>query len=407
MRVVMNLLAAGGWKTGIGHYATQLLRGLRKQAEEDRIDAYPPGWMRGLRGTCAWFLAQTERKRVVAPTAKRPASHQNGVTRSRLRVIGRAMTRWHFRKRFTRRNCDLYHEPNFISLPSDVPTIATLHDLSVLLHPEWHPADRVAFYERQFPSSLDRCVHFLTVSEFARREIIQTLHLPPERVTRTYNGVRRGLRPMPPEETAAALRDLRLPPRYLLYFGTLEPRKNVLLLMRAYCSLPAAVRDAWPLLLVGHWGWKTEAIAEYYATVARHRNVRHLGYVPDKHSAAIYNGARALAYPSLYEGFGMPPVEMLACGGAVLASTAGPIAETVGGQAHLVPPEDFDGWRDALLRVVQDDDWWLSLRRGAVERARLFTWERCAADTLKVYRQVCGADLPLVRGLEWERRAAG
>src|SRR5205807_4710637 len=90
----------------------------------------------------------------------------------------------------------------------------------------------------------------------------------------------------------------------------------------------------------------------------------------------------------------MPPMEMLACGGAVLASTAGPIVETVGHQAHLIPAEDCDGWRAALLRVVQDDEWCDSLRQGAVEVARPYTWERCAAETLQVYRKICGNAAP-------------
>src|SRR5262249_10484374 len=125
---------------------------------------------------------------------------------------------------------------------------------------------------------------------------------------------------------------------------------------------------------------------------ARHRGVLHLGYLAEEHLAAVYNGARALVYPSLYEGFGLPPIEMMACGGAVLASTAGAIAETVGRRAHLTDPADVDGWRDALRRVVADDDWWRSLRAGVTVAARPFTWERCAADTLRVYRQLCGRD---------------
>lgn len=104
--------------------------------------------------------------------------------------------------------------------------------------------------------------------------------------------------------------------------------------------------------------------------------------------AALYCGARALVYPSLYEGFGLPPLEMLACGGAVLASTAGALRETVGGQAHLVDPEDDDGWHASLTRVVFDDDWWHSLRQGAEEVARPYTWDQCAADTLGVYQAV-------------------
>jgi alpha-1,3-rhamnosyl/mannosyltransferase len=118
--------------------------------------------------------------------------------------------------------------------------------------------------------------------------------------------------------------------------------------------------------------------------------VRRRGYVAHQHKAALYNGARALAFPSLYEGFGLPPVEMLACGGAVLASTAGAVAETAGAAAHLIDPHDEDGWRAALLRVCTDDEWWQSLRRNAVAAVRPYTWENCARATLGVYRKVCG-----------------
>src|SRR5262249_36572360 len=155
------------------------------------------------------------------------------------------------------------------------------------------------------------------------------------------------------------------PERYLLYLGTLEPRKNVLTLLRAYCSLPGGLRRRYPLLLVGGWGWNAADVAAYLHETARHRGVLHLGYLADKYLPAVYNGARALAFRWLYEGFGLPPVEMLACGGAVLASTAGAVVETAGAQAHCIEPHDLDGWRRALWRVLTDDDWWQGLRAGA------------------------------------------
>src|SRR5262249_41027144 len=253
----------------------------------------------------------------------------------------------------------------------------TLHDLSVLLHPEWHPPERVALFEKHFPATLRQAVHFLTDSDFVRQEIVRTLGIPAGLVTRTYMGVRPNMRPLPPDHVARQLQQPGLPPRYLLYLGTLEPRKNMLRLMRAYCGLPDAVRARWPLLLVGGWGWKTEAIADYYHNEAKHKGVRHLGYLEDEHLPVIYNGARALVFPSHYEGFGLPPVEMMACGGAVLASTAGTLVETLGSHAHLIDAEDTDGWRDALARVTQDDDWWHFLRQGVTDLAKKFTWDRC------------------------------
>src|SRR5439155_14500276 len=170
--------------------------------------------------------------------------------------------------------------------------------------------------------------------------------------------------------------------------GTIEPRKNVLTLLRAYGSLPDHLRARYPLLLVGGWGWNAADVAAYLDSEAKARGVLHLGYVADEHTPALYNGARALLFPSFYEGFGLPPLEMMACGGAVIASTAGAIAETVGRRAHLLDPHDLDGWRAAMGRVAEDDDWCQELREGAEDVARPFTWEACAADTPRAYRLV-------------------
>jgi alpha-1,3-rhamnosyl/mannosyltransferase len=400
MRVVVNQQAALGLKTGIGHYTTELLRCLRQQAGPQEIEAYPEGWVRWARDVASRARPFLEaRGHHKAPDQNTTNSRFTTLRRAaigRLRQTGRTFISRHFQHTCRRRRYDLYHEPNFTPLPTDCPTIATLHDLSVLLYPQWHPADRVAHFMRHFPEAMRHCVHFLTVSDFTRQEVIRTLGIAPEKVTRTYNGYRRSMAPLSRETVAAILKRLDLPARYLLHVGTIEPRKNVKLLLQAYCSLPASLRERWPLLLVGSWGWNTAEVAEYYHAEARHRGVLHLGYVAEAHMAVLYNGARALLFPSLYEGFGMPPIEMMACGGAVLASTAEALVETVGRKAHLLSPHDIDAWRAAMQRVVEDDDWWRKLRDGVIEDARPFTWERCAADTLRVYRSLTGtATLPL------------
>ena len=392
MRVVVNQLAALGQKTGIGHYTSQLLRCLRALATPDELLAFPEGWLRRARETFTRIRPYLEQPQVRAADGRHPpaASSQRTNALGLLRQWGRSITAAQFRRTCARRACTLYHEPNFIPLPSDLPTIVTVHDLSVLLHPEWHPLDRVHYFEKHFHQGLERCSHFLAISEYARQELIRTLHIPADKVTRTYMGMRPGLGPRPGDEVRATLKQLGLPSQYLLYLGTIEPRKNVLTLLRAYCALPAKTREEWPLLLVGGWGWNTEAVAEYYEGVAKQRGVIHVGYVADQFVPALYTGARALAYPTIYEGFGLPPLEMMACGGAVLAGTAGAVVETIGKKAQLIAPRDLDGWRNALLRVTTDDEWWMSLRAGAQEIARPYTWEACAADTWGVYCRVAG-----------------
>ncbi len=385
MRVLVDGICTwDGAKTGVGYYTSGLLTGLASLTAADAVHLYPPAWLgctlAGWKRCRRWL--PHGRGRLDEPP-KGPAT--KGPPSLKHRLLQR-----HFEHFCQRGGYDLYHEPNHIPFVSDVPTLATIHDLSVLLHPEWHPAERVRDYERRFERGLARCSHLLTVSEFTRRQVITVLGWPADRVTRTYNGVRASMRPLPPEMVQGVLHRLNLPSRYLLHVGTIEPRKNLLMLLNAYRSLPSQLRASCPLVLVGGWGWNHEEIGRFLQTESRHLPVFHVGYLPERDLPAIYNGARALVLPSHYEGFGLPAVEMLACGGAVLASTAEALVELVSGQAHLVDPADEAGWRQAMQRIITDDEWRSSLRAGATRRASHFTWEACAAQTLRVYSRLSG-----------------
>ena len=236
MRVVVNQLAGLGHKTGIGHYTAELLRCMGTQRGDDEIEVFPTGWLRRVGRT--YKRARPYLDPPAAANGKHPSSTSLMSRRGkslvwRLQDLGKAWVARRFRMACARNRYDLYHEPNFIPFPSDCPTVVTVHDLSVLLHPEWHPADRVAYFEKHFRKGLDLASHILAISDFGREEIIRRLGVSPERVTRTYMGIRRGLRPLAQEEIAPILAQLGLPAQYLLYLGTIEPRKNVLRLMRA------------------------------------------------------------------------------------------------------------------------------------------------------------------------------
>jgi glycosyltransferase involved in cell wall biosynthesis len=392
MRVLLNNLTGVRQKTGIGHYITELVRTLRVQHQEHQFVTFPGPWVEA--GARAWRrlhqgLGNVKRRCFGGGTSKAG----DGRLRIWLNARARAWAAWHFRTFRAGRPFDLYHEPNNVPFPCDRPTVATIHDLSALLFPQWHPADRVAHYAQHFEPGLKRCVHLLADSEFTRRELIEHFHVAPDKVTFVPLGMRADLRPMAPDEVRPILERLGMPGQYLLHVGTIEPRKNLLTLMRAYCDLPSAARERCPLVLVGGWGWNVTEAANFYHGTARHQQVRHLGYVADGELPALYNGARALVLPTHYEGFGLPPLEMLACGGAVIASTAGAVVETVGRQAHIVAPLDVPGWRDAMHRVIADDDWRDELRRGGQGVARPYTWKRCAAETLRIYASALGRQL--------------
>jgi alpha-1,3-rhamnosyl/mannosyltransferase len=303
----------------------------------------------------------------------------------------------YLRAAFDPRLVDLYHEPNYFPLRTRLPTVVTVHDLSAVLHPEWHPPNRVAQFEFDFLPRVREFAHILTDSDHARGEIIRRLNLPPEKVTRAYPGVRAGLRPRSAEEIGPVRERLGLPERYLLHVGSLEPRKNLLMLLKAYTSLPADVRERCPLVLAGPWGWRFEELRGYYEAEAKHRNVNHLGYVPEADLPAVYAGARALVFPTWYEGFGLPAAEMLACGGAVLASSTPAVAEVVGACGMRIDPADADGWRTAMQKAIAEDDWLNTLRVGAVERAAEFTWGTCARDTVSAYGAALRSASPLLR----------
>ncbi len=399
MRVVMNVSATVGSKTGVGHYTAELLKALQATGEVE-MSTYPHPVLSKLHKTLGGgpkvvaLPPQPAPAGAGLPAGPAPAKHAEIARPSWLRRVRaplrhgwRMVNSVYTRAVFDRRRYDLYHEPNFVPLPGRLPAVVTIHDLSPILYPHWHPADRIAWFARHFTPNVRKIAHVLAVSEFARQEIITTFHFPPERVTRTYNGVRDHFRPLPPAETANTLRQLGLPPSYLLHVGTIEPRKNLDMLLRAYCGLPADLRERCPLVLVGAWGWRMEETAKYFEAEARHKNVIRPGYLPDGALAAVYNGARALVFPTLYEGFGMPAAEMLACDGAVLSSTAGAVAEVLGGCGHLIDPNDSDGWRAAMAKVITDGDWRDDLRKGGVAQAAQFTWEACARDTLTAYRK--------------------
>jgi glycosyltransferase involved in cell wall biosynthesis len=286
--------------------------------------------------------------------------------------------------RWAARRCQLYHEPNHIPLRCDLPTVTTMHDLSVLVHPEWHPADRVRWYERDLQAGVRQTRRFIAASEFTKREMIARLGIRPEIIDVTYQAPRPVFRPQPAEQVRRTLAALRLPERFFLYVGTLEPRKNLPGLLRAYAALPADVRRQNPLCIAGGWGWKAEQLRALLSQ--GFDEVRLLGYVDDAGLADLYTACTALAWPTLYEGFGLPPLEALACGAPVIVSDVTSLPEVVGDAGVRLHPDDLPAWTAALRRMAEDTKWRTALAAAGLNQAARFSWPRCAAQTAACYR---------------------
>ena len=341
MRVLFNGASAIRPKTGVGHTTANLHAALERLSPQDDFWLYPGERVRRFAAT---FLQTHRTHDRFNGTSETPAPTLPRRLALRLARIAYAA---HFHSVARLGRFDLYHEPNLVPFRVQMPTVVTVHDLSVILFPQWHPAERVKRYEQAFARGVEAAAHILVDSDAVRSEAIRVLGLAPERVTTIHCGISPSYRPQTPEEVAAVRKRLDLPPRYLLYVGTVEPRKNLTTLLRAFCDLPGELRAACPLILGGSWGWKSEPERELFESEARHKGVRYLGYVADEDLPGLYAGAEALFYPSHYEGFGLPPVEMMACGGVCVVSTADAVQEIVGTHAPALEPTDLEGWRDA------------------------------------------------------------
>jgi glycosyltransferase involved in cell wall biosynthesis len=236
-------------------------------------------------------------------------------------------------------------------------------------------------------AAVRRADHLLAISEHTRRDLIDLLGAPPAGVTVTHCGVDPTFRPLDAAQVAAWRARYGLPERFILYVGTLEPRKNVPRLLDAYARLRRR-GPVPPLVLVGGRGWRHAAIDARLAALGLGDAVRFLGYVPAAELPLCYNAAGVFVYPSLYEGFGLPPLEALACGTPVVTSNAASLPEAVGDAAVLVDPRDPAALADALAAALADEPLRQRLRAAGLAQARRFSWRRMAEQTLAVYHDV-------------------
>ena len=384
LRVVLDDRPLRRTLTGIGNYIDQLLRHAPQVAPDVEIDPFV-------------FTHLSRRSwRETLADRERQARREEGSSTEPRDVRGSRVPWWVRRGiqagyatcfRFkTRGRYDLYHEPNHVPIASDLPTVTTIHDLSVLVHPEWHPADRVRWYEAGFARGVRQTRRFIAASQFTKCEMVERLGVPAERIDVTYQAPRPAFGPQTPEHVAHTRRELDAPGSFFLYVGTLEPRKNVTGLLDAYAALPDAIRISHPLLIAGAWGWKAEALTEKLSARRLSKHVRLLGYLHDPQLAGLYAACTALVWPTFYEGFGLPPLEAMACGAAVIVSDTASLPEVVGDAGVLLDPNDGPAWTDAMRRAAEDDAWRSEQSTAGMQRAAAFSWERCVRETIACYR---------------------
>ncbi len=288
-----------------------------------------------------------------------------------------------------RHDVDLVHGTvNVVPLLARIPSVVTVHDLSFLRLPGMFPAAKSRYLKLAVAQSVRRATHVIAVSAGTRADVVELLGIPEGKVTVVHSGVSPAFRPL----AAATIERFRVSHfggrPYILHVGTLQPRKNIDVLIRAYAGLRRELQLPHMLVLVGARGWMFEDLFDLVRSEGLSEHVFFAGYVRWEDLPLWYNSSDLFAYPSAYEGFGFPLLEAMACGVPVVASSVPTSVEVVGDAGLTVSPGSQEALQMALTRVLEDSTLRAELVERGLARAATFTWERTAAETVAVYERV-------------------
>ncbi len=356
MHVALDTQSTRGRKTGVGRYTASLLAALRRVAPQDKFAELSWG---------ADVVMRTDR-RLRWQQWELPRQARS-VSAAVLHVTGFDAPRW-----------------------KPCPVVLTVHDLIGMLFPQNLPLVSRFYWSRWLPWSVRWADRVIADSEHTRGDLIRLLRIPGERIEVVHLGVGQAFRPQEGRAVLQAVHDrYGLPKAFILYVGTLEPRKGLDTLVAAYGSLAADTPHH--LVIAGKRGWYTDALFRQVQALGLGQRVHFAGYVADEDLPALYNLADLFVFPSQYEGFGLPVLEAMACGTPVVCSNAASLPEVAGDAALLVPPGDAPALAAAIRRMLADPALQAAMRARGLERARRFTWEETARRTALVYRQLGGA----------------
>jgi alpha-1,3-rhamnosyl/mannosyltransferase len=378
LRVGFNAAALAAPRPGIGNYILHLEAALAESGDVELFSFSGREWRPGAASVSQGVARSTAVKRL------------RGIARPLLPLL-RKWRRLQQQRAFAhgerRHALDVYHEPNYVPFVARVPTVITIHDLSWVRYPETHPRDRVRWLEREMPAAVERAAAIIVDSDFTRGEVLSAYAVNADRVHRVHLGVARSFHPRGATETTPLLRTLGIEHGgYLLTVGTLEPRKNIGHVLDAYALLPDHLRDRYPLAVAGASGWRAGRLTTRLNALAAGGRVRFLGAVADADLSSLYAGAVAFVFASIYEGFGLPPLEAMASGVPVLVSNRSALPEVVGDAAMMLDPDRPDDTAKRIEGLLDDPDALARMRERGLRRAAAFTWGACAQKTIAVYR---------------------
>lgn len=378
--------------TGIGNYTLNLLSEFQALSAIDSVDCFD-----GDR-----FSPAADVLKVLACPTQAASGVGAGGWKSKVRTSLRSLplayrlkAAWsesRFKQGGHMRQDFIYHEPNFILKAHDGPSVTTVHDLSFVSHPQFHPAERVNWLNRQLPRTLERADFVITDSEIVRAQLIEQFSVPPDRVRAIYLGADARFRPRSEEATQSALAKYDLiHGRYLAFVGTIEPRKGLSILLDAWERLPEVTRRNWPLVIAGAPGWQNSDLMGRILSLQDKGEIRFLQFVSAHDLPFIYAGAATFIYPSIYEGFGLPVLEAMSSGVPVICGAGTSMAEFAEGTCRLCDVEDAGALATAISELIEAPSLRMRMAHDGYLRAGQFSWSRCAQETLTAYKKASGS----------------
>jgi glycosyltransferase involved in cell wall biosynthesis len=373
MNIAIDVRPLSRNRSGVGYYIRNLLRGFSSVAREERFhlfhhapEALGPG-----------DLPES------AAVVRSPFSHES-------HPLGDLWRDYWLPRSLRRLGIDVFHGPAFMipRAAHGLATVVTIHDLVAFLHPKTVPWRYSLYMRAQIRAALSRADRIIAISRAEAQELVETAGAPPERIRVVYHGVEPRFRPPAgPEEAAPVLARYGIERPFLFHLGNIEPRKNLVSVFRAYERVLDRADGGVSLVVAGAEGWLCRETLEEARRLTGRRAPIFTGYVPEGDVPALLGAASVFVFPSLYEGFGLPILEAMACGVPVVTSDRGAMREIAGGAASLVEPEDPDAIAQAILGILEDRAAAARLAAAGRAHAAGFTWERTAAETLGVYRE--------------------
>lgn len=368
MRIGIDGLPLSESLAGIGHYTLELAQHLASSHGDEVNVISPRPFIRSL-------------------TALQNSNSRLRLTQEKPNLFTKRWWSVGLPQYLRRSGLDLFHGTNFeVPLQGSCPTVLTIHDLSLLLHPQTHERRRVWRARARLPLMVRRANMIITVSDSVKSEVQRHLKVPADRIVTVHSAARKLFCPMEATGAEEILNRLKVNQDFVLFAGTIEPRKNLVLLVRAFEQLSQSLPGL-QLVLAGRKGWLVKELDEHLKRSAVARNVLVTGYLNDEELCALYSYCKLFVYPSLYEGFGLPPLEAMACGAPVIASRIPSISEILGPAARLVSPYSTKELVEAMTELLDNTQLRDELSAAGRKRARQFSWSLTADRTREVYEE--------------------